>query len=895
MPFAGYTNFDDCVSRNRDKRDPDAYCGSIKHKVEDKALDSVRAGIGEIKKLFGKKPTVPKGPIQNPQPQGIPAKVYQGKGFKGVAPAQKPGGAPHAGWQRGGGRFGKQIDPRRPVRERPIITRTPEMERSWASMSPEEHKVHHDAAMRAWSSKPEPVKKDGGVEEATPELADVTMIGRTLQSVSEILSEHAKEHHELDKKKGRKQSFAQRGRPAQPGRKPHGQVKPRQQRGTAHGQRVAKQRFAPSPADPKRGELPKPPKTTPEHGLGAGWQHSHGSASGSWQHGHAFGAHPNRKGGTVAKHETEENPEHSHDPTGGGGGYKREPAYGIRWTEYNRQDRRVTREKIFTSSKARDRFISSLEDKPNFSSIESYLDEDGDVQKQLPTPERMSSAHRARGDAFRPESVEPYSQSHGGRPHFHAQGTGRPYDWRHDRGYEYTSNVSETHAPGDKHHPSPPAARTDKPRRLSGGFSMHGPVRKQHPDEYPEEWGPKHLYQKIGEKTAEIKKTLNKHELGMTHSHEPAQTRSAPTAQHGGPKPHEHHSGLPHAYTHAHSRTRRPHADPYSPTTSKALSSPRRTLTDEEIYRPIHGRGAYEQTGAAPKKPKKGSVHPALSRTHEAPPYGTQAHETWQKTQKALGEIQKAVGDCPAGWHKHAPYDYCHPTKRAHRGQTRMKPAGGLDDAHGVIDQAIVQAHAIGSKVAVEAFGQIKDALSEFDNPAKAFKVLSIWQNFYTNTAKSVSDPRQRMAMSMVAVVLRNAAAKVKPKPGQNLAETYRKWDTKTLVESMNEIAEHIESYSKEGEHVESFWPERLKAIKAEIHRRGQEEQRNEPARQHEHNSKAWERSQNPQLARLRAEYAKLHEAIQRGGAPREAYDQLRAINAKLKAFGAGYRDKPGL
>jgi len=34
-PFAGYDDFADCVSKNADKEDPDAYCGSIKHKVED--------------------------------------------------------------------------------------------------------------------------------------------------------------------------------------------------------------------------------------------------------------------------------------------------------------------------------------------------------------------------------------------------------------------------------------------------------------------------------------------------------------------------------------------------------------------------------------------------------------------------------------------------------------------------------------------------------------------------------------------------------------------------------------------------------------------------------------------------------------------------------------------
>jgi ribosomal protein S27AE len=33
-PFAGYTDFDSCVKANSDKDDPEAYCGSIKHKVE---------------------------------------------------------------------------------------------------------------------------------------------------------------------------------------------------------------------------------------------------------------------------------------------------------------------------------------------------------------------------------------------------------------------------------------------------------------------------------------------------------------------------------------------------------------------------------------------------------------------------------------------------------------------------------------------------------------------------------------------------------------------------------------------------------------------------------------------------------------------------------------------
>lgn len=34
-PFAGYKDFEACVAANKDKRDPEAYCGKIKHQVED--------------------------------------------------------------------------------------------------------------------------------------------------------------------------------------------------------------------------------------------------------------------------------------------------------------------------------------------------------------------------------------------------------------------------------------------------------------------------------------------------------------------------------------------------------------------------------------------------------------------------------------------------------------------------------------------------------------------------------------------------------------------------------------------------------------------------------------------------------------------------------------------
>jgi len=76
MPFAGYTDFADCVAHNRDKDDPDAYCGSIKHKVEDKAL------LNEAMALEKQ------------------VKVYQGKGFSGIHVTPKHPNAPDPSLRR---------------------------------------------------------------------------------------------------------------------------------------------------------------------------------------------------------------------------------------------------------------------------------------------------------------------------------------------------------------------------------------------------------------------------------------------------------------------------------------------------------------------------------------------------------------------------------------------------------------------------------------------------------------------------------------------------------------------------------------------------------------------------------------------------------------------------
>lgn len=45
MPFAGYEDFEDCVSQNRDKGDPEAYCAEVQQRVE-KAAGPVMLGPG---------------------------------------------------------------------------------------------------------------------------------------------------------------------------------------------------------------------------------------------------------------------------------------------------------------------------------------------------------------------------------------------------------------------------------------------------------------------------------------------------------------------------------------------------------------------------------------------------------------------------------------------------------------------------------------------------------------------------------------------------------------------------------------------------------------------------------------------------------------------------------
>ncbi len=67
-PFAGYSNFNECVSKNQDKNNPEAYCGSIKAEVE-KGMTTKERGrniLAGLDRLLGKGLINPPGPPPRP-------------------------------------------------------------------------------------------------------------------------------------------------------------------------------------------------------------------------------------------------------------------------------------------------------------------------------------------------------------------------------------------------------------------------------------------------------------------------------------------------------------------------------------------------------------------------------------------------------------------------------------------------------------------------------------------------------------------------------------------------------------------------------------------------------------------------------------------------------------
>ena len=47
--------------------------------------------------------------------------------------------------------------------------------------------------------------------------------------------------------------------------------------------------------------------------------------------------------------------------------------YGIRWVEFNKRNEMVTKEKIFKTEKARNRFADKVVEKDNFYQIDAWL------------------------------------------------------------------------------------------------------------------------------------------------------------------------------------------------------------------------------------------------------------------------------------------------------------------------------------------------------------------------------------------------------------------------------------------------------------------------------------------------------------------------------------------
>lgn len=146
-----------------------------------------------------------------------------------------------------------------------------------------------------------------------------------------------------------------------------------------------------------------------------------------------------------------------------------------------------------------------------------------------------------------------------------------------------------------------------------------------------------------------------------------------------------------------------------------------------------------------------------------------------QKEISGLDKLVKAAG-CPAGQHKHAPYDYCHPTDRAHRGYTDEEPAGGLEAAHGVLDAAIVEARSAGAAGVADLLGSAKKLLDpKRRNPAGAAIALSKLADTLLDTANRYKKSpnmhirAKSMPLKSVEKVIRSAAKKVaeeKPKMG---------------------------------------------------------------------------------------------------------------------------------
>ena len=76
MPFGEYENFDDCLSKNSDKDDPSAYCGYIKHQVEEalkqkEAREAINKATEQTPEQVASLTTPDAGNVQTEEPKDL--------------------------------------------------------------------------------------------------------------------------------------------------------------------------------------------------------------------------------------------------------------------------------------------------------------------------------------------------------------------------------------------------------------------------------------------------------------------------------------------------------------------------------------------------------------------------------------------------------------------------------------------------------------------------------------------------------------------------------------------------------------------------------------------------------------------------------------------------------
>jgi len=135
---------------------------------------------------------------------------------------------------------------------------------------------------------------------------------------------------------------------------------------------------------------------------------------------------------------------------------------------------------------------------------------------------------------------------------------------------------------------------------------------------------------------------------------------------------------------------------------------------------------------------------------------------------EVMGDVEKLIkAGCPAGQHRHDPYDYCHPSDRKHHGYTDEKPSGPMDAAHGVLDAAIAEAQGIGAPKLAEILQEVKGKLDIEGRPEQAAQQLSAVADSYTEAAaQRLKSPNigirvQALGLKKVADTLRRAAKKL--------------------------------------------------------------------------------------------------------------------------------------